>query len=110
MITEPAQVRHVVDRAMRIAASERAITCIIVPNDVQLMPAISSPPRSHGSNFSSTAPATRHPVPSDTELHAAAHILNAGEKVAQIGRASCRAGEGSTGGAGRRRNQRPRPG
>lgn len=84
MITEPAQARHVVDRAMRIAASERAITCIIVPNDVQLMPAISSPPRSHGSNFSSTAPATRHPVPSDTELHAAAHILNAGEKVALL--------------------------
>src|SRR5690625_7357840 len=36
IITEPAQARHVVDRAMRIAASERAITCIIVPNDVQI--------------------------------------------------------------------------
>src|SRR5256886_4968650 len=35
MITVPAQVRHVVDRAMRIAIDQRTVTCIIVPNDVQ---------------------------------------------------------------------------
>ena len=31
----PAQIRHLVDRAMRIATAERTVTCVIVPNDVQ---------------------------------------------------------------------------
>jgi thiamine pyrophosphate-dependent acetolactate synthase large subunit-like protein len=31
----PAQVRHVIDRAMRIAISKRSVTCVIVPNDLQ---------------------------------------------------------------------------
>ena len=39
MIVTPQQVRHVVDRAVRIARAQRAPTCIIVPNDVQEMPA-----------------------------------------------------------------------
>ena len=34
MATEPAQVRHLVDRAMRIALAERTVTCLIIPNDV----------------------------------------------------------------------------
>src|SRR4051812_20674180 len=34
-VTKPAQMRHAVDRAVRIAKSERTVTCIIVPNDVQ---------------------------------------------------------------------------
>jgi pyruvate dehydrogenase (quinone) len=35
MCSTPAQMRHLVDRAMRIAMSERSVTCIIVPNDIQ---------------------------------------------------------------------------
>ena len=31
----PAQARHLIDRAMRIAFAERTVTCVIVPNDVQ---------------------------------------------------------------------------
>src|SRR5437763_1762038 len=31
----PAQIRHLVDRALRIAKSERTVTCIILPNDLQ---------------------------------------------------------------------------
>src|SRR5437660_112329 len=34
MATEPAQIRHLVDRAVRIALSQRTVTCIIVPNDL----------------------------------------------------------------------------
>src|SRR5881227_3272927 len=34
LIADPAQVRHVVDRAIRIALAERTVTCIILPNDV----------------------------------------------------------------------------
>ncbi|HEV8613794.1 MAG TPA: thiamine pyrophosphate-binding protein, partial [Gemmatimonadales bacterium] len=40
MITDPAAVRHVVDRAVRIALCERTVTCIIVPNDVQELDAV----------------------------------------------------------------------
>ncbi|MBD0349415.1 MAG: thiamine pyrophosphate-requiring protein, partial [Thermoleophilia bacterium] len=35
MVTEPEQVRHVIDRALRIALAERTVTCVIVPNDLQ---------------------------------------------------------------------------
>ena len=82
LIADPAQARHVVDRAVRIARAERTVTCIIVPNDVQTADAVPSPPRSHGSNYSSSAPAISHPVPGDNELQAAAQVLNAGSKVA----------------------------
>ena len=34
MATEPAQIRHLVDRAVRIARDQRTVTCVIVPNDL----------------------------------------------------------------------------
>src|SRR2546421_11670883 len=34
MASEPAQMRHLVDRAVRIAKVSRCVTCIIVPNDL----------------------------------------------------------------------------
>src|SRR3546814_2033984 len=97
-IATPAQARHVIDRALRIAAAERTVTCIIVPNDVQMMDAVPSPPRAHGNNYSSVGYAPSHPVPSAEALQHAADILNSGEKVAvlsgagalQIGRAHVR--------------------
>ncbi len=48
MATNPDQVRHLVDRAIRIAKAERTVTCIILPNDLQLMKASETPPRIHG--------------------------------------------------------------
>ncbi|MBK8907125.1 MAG: thiamine pyrophosphate-requiring protein [Rhodospirillales bacterium] len=81
-IVNPAQVRHVVDRAIRIAAAERTITCIIVPNDVQEMDAVPSPPHAHGNVYSGIGHARRHLCPSDDDLQAAARVLNEGEKVA----------------------------
>lgn len=45
--TVPLQMRHLVDRAMRIALSEHCVTCLIVPNDVQELPA-EEPPHKHG--------------------------------------------------------------
>lgn len=83
-IVDPAQARHVIDRAMRIAAAERTIATVIVPTDVQMMSAVPSPPRAHGNTYSSASPAQRHPVPDDSELQAAADILNAGDKVAVL--------------------------
>ena len=34
MATVPGQIRHLVDRAFRIALAERTVTCLIVPNDL----------------------------------------------------------------------------
>lgn len=81
-INNPAQARHVIDRAVRIAAAERTVTCIIVPNDVQEMSAVPSPPRSHGNVYSGIGYAQPHPIPTDQELKNAAAILNAGRRVA----------------------------
>src|SRR5579871_6056640 len=43
----PAQVRHLVDRAIRTALGERRVTAIILPNDLQET-AYAEPPRAHG--------------------------------------------------------------
>src|SRR3954463_14369882 len=51
MAATPAQIRHLVDRAVRIAIAERTVTCIILPNDVQEMDAVEQPPRRHGVSF-----------------------------------------------------------
>jgi pyruvate dehydrogenase (quinone) len=48
MATTPEQIRHLVDRAMRIAQVERTVTCIIIPHDVQDLGAVEEPPRKHG--------------------------------------------------------------
>ncbi|MEG3192169.1 thiamine pyrophosphate-requiring protein [Lysobacter sp. D1-1-M9] len=83
-VSAPAQVRHVVDRAMRIAAAERAVTCIIVPNDLQEKDAVDSPPRSHGHVYSGVGHAQPRPQPNEEELQRAAAVLNEGSKVAML--------------------------
>ena len=82
MAHEPAQIRHLVDRAHRIALDQRTVTCLIIPNDVGEMPAQPEPPREHGTVHSS--PGWRAPriVPAEDDLKRAADILNAGERVA----------------------------
>jgi pyruvate dehydrogenase (quinone) len=44
----PGQVRHLIDRAMRIARDQRTVTCVILPNDLQEEKAVETPPREHG--------------------------------------------------------------
>ena len=93
-IMAPAQVRHVLDRALRIAAAERCVTCVIVPNDLQEMKAVPSPPRAHGDVYSGVGFANAHPAPSQDELHKAAEVLNAGQKVAiLVGAGALHAGD-----------------
>ena len=82
MCTHPAQMRHLVDRAMRIAKAERTVTCIIVPNDVQEMDAVEKPPRTHGTIHSGVGYSFPRVVPRDEDLRRAADALNEGEKVA----------------------------
>jgi len=83
MVVVPAQVRHVVDRALRIAQAERTVTCVIVPNDVQSEP-VEGPPHKHGTIHSSVGYSRPRVVPSEEDLERAAEILNAGERVAVL--------------------------
>jgi pyruvate dehydrogenase (quinone) len=82
VVTAP-QMRHVVDRAMRIAAAERTVTCIIVPNDVQELD-YEDPPRQHGAVLSGVGYAFPRGVPREGDLQRAAEVLNAGSKVAML--------------------------
>ncbi|MFZ5543265.1 MAG: thiamine pyrophosphate-requiring protein [Pseudomonadota bacterium] len=78
----PAQVRHLVDRAMRIACDRRAVTCLIVPHDLQELEAVQTPPREHASVHSGIGLTGKHAVPAEADLRAAAQVLNDGERVA----------------------------
>jgi pyruvate dehydrogenase (quinone) len=82
MASSPESVRHLVDRAMRIAKAERTVTCIIIPNDIQEMDAVPSPPRKHGSTFTSIGHAEPDIIPKANDLQAAAEVLNSGKRVA----------------------------
>jgi pyruvate dehydrogenase (quinone) len=84
MAHEATQIRHLVDRAHRIALAERDVTCLIVPNDVAEEPAEEDPPREHGSVHSSPGFARANVVPAEEQLKSAAEILNQGEKVAML--------------------------
>jgi len=82
MATGPAQIRQLVDRAIRIALAERTVTCIIIPSDVQEMDAVESPERKHGTTFTGLGFSRPEVVPNRDDLRRAADVLNAGKKVA----------------------------
>jgi pyruvate dehydrogenase (quinone) len=84
MATVPAQVRHLVDRAIRIALEQRTVTCIIFPNDVQDLEAVETPPHEHGTIHSGIGYTGRMTVPGSGDLERAAEVLNAGGKVALL--------------------------
>jgi pyruvate dehydrogenase (quinone) len=84
MASTPEQIRHLVDRAVRIARVERTVTCIIVPNDLQELEAVPTPPRRHGTVHSSIGVCRPYLIPEDDDLRHAADILNAGQRVAML--------------------------
>ncbi len=77
----PAQVRHLLDRAIRIALGERRVTALILPNDLQEL-AYEEPPRAHGTLHSGVGFTAPRVIPYEADLRRAADILNAGKKVA----------------------------
>jgi pyruvate dehydrogenase (quinone) len=79
--TVPAQVRHLIDRAIRTALSERVVTAIVLPNDLQDLP-YESPPRAHGTLHSGVGWSEPKIVPYEVDLKKAAEILNDGRRVA----------------------------
>ncbi|HEX5474802.1 MAG TPA: thiamine pyrophosphate-requiring protein [Vicinamibacterales bacterium] len=84
MASTPEQVRHLVDRAVRIARVERTVTCIVFPNDLQELDAVPEPPRRHGTVHSGIGLSLPLVVPRKMDLQRAADILNGGSKVAML--------------------------
>ncbi len=79
----PSQVRHLIDRAVRIAASRRSVTCVIIPNDLQQL-AYEDPPLVHGTTHTGVGYAGPALLPDEVVLGQAAAVLNAGKKVAML--------------------------
>jgi len=77
----PSQLRHLIDRAVRIASTKRTVTCVIIPNDLQEL-TYEDPPLVHGTTHTGVGYAGPAQLPNDDLLRQAAAVLNAGEKVA----------------------------
>src|SRR5438094_10185829 len=94
MATVPAQMRHLVDRAVRIALAERTVTCIIVPNDLASEKAVEAPPHEHGTVHSGIGYSRPKVVPEEGDLDRAAPVLNESAKIAiLIGQGAARAAD-----------------
>jgi pyruvate dehydrogenase (quinone) len=83
MASVPEQVRHLIDRAVRIAENKRTVTCVILPNDLQQLP-YEEPPVAHGATHTGVGYAGPAKLPDEALLRAAADVLNSGNKVAML--------------------------
>lgn len=81
--TAPAQLRHLVDRGLRVAKARNGITVLVLPKDVQDM-TWEEPKRAHGYTRSGPGYSKPRIVPHDADLTRAAEVLNAGRKVAIV--------------------------
>jgi pyruvate dehydrogenase (quinone) len=75
------QVRHLIDRAVRIAKAERRVTALVIPNDLGGEP-YEEPARKHGTIHSGVGYTNPRIVPYEADLRRAADALNSGSKVA----------------------------
>lgn len=92
--SHPAQIRHLVDRAMRIAKAGRTVTCIVIPNDLQETKAVEEAEHMHNTIHSGTGHVIPRILPREQDLHRAAEILNEGQRVAiLIGAGAMHAGK-----------------
>ncbi len=83
-VMNPMALRHVVDRAFRIALATRSVTAIILPKDVQEMKAVKEPPHAHNTIHSSAGYQRPRVIPQESDLRRAAEVLNAGKRVAML--------------------------
>ncbi|WP_207432743.1 thiamine pyrophosphate-requiring protein [Sabulibacter ruber] len=81
MATDASQVRHLIDRAFRIARDQRTVTCVILPNDVQELD-YEEPKHEHGTIHSGIGYLMPRVLPREEDLQKAAEVLNSGKKVA----------------------------
>jgi pyruvate dehydrogenase (quinone) len=84
MVSVPEQLRHAVDRSLRIAQNRRCVTCIVIPNDVQQLKAVKTPPRKQGGIHTGSVYSKPQIIPAAEELDRAAAVLNAGKRVALL--------------------------
>ena len=77
----PAQVRHLIDRCIRVAKASNGPSVIILPKDIQDED-YEEPAVAHGFTRSGVGYSKPKIVPEDADLARAAEILNAGSKVA----------------------------
>src|SRR5919202_263945 len=86
----PAHVRNVVDEAIKTALSQRTVTHVTIPKDIQEWEA-DDVPRSHANipRHSADLFAAPRPLPSDALLREAADLINAGQKVAILAGRGC---------------------
>ena len=83
MCTVPQQLPNLIDRAIRIAMTEQAPTCIIFPSDV-LDLEYEAPGHAFKQVPSSVGTAWATAAPDPAAVRSAADLLNAGEKVALL--------------------------
>jgi len=83
MVTVPEQLPNVLDRAIRVALSERAPTAVIIPSDVQELD-YSPPTHAFKMVPSSVGLEWATPAPDDGAIRKAAELLNSGNKVAML--------------------------
>ena len=86
--TVPGQVRTLIDRAVRIAQAKRAVTCVIIPNDLQER-AYADLPMVHGATHTGVGYPGESNLPNQAALQRAADILNEGKKIAMLVGAGC---------------------
>jgi len=77
----PAQVRHLVDRGLRIALAQSGVAVLVLPSDLQDEP-YEDPPRHHGAVLSGIGYQRPQVLPYPADLQRAAEVLNAGTRVA----------------------------
>lgn len=82
-VVAPAQARHVIDQACRVAMANRAPCVVVLPADLQLE-AMEQPERAHGFVRSGVGYTRPKMVPYPVDLQRAAEVLNAGKKVAVL--------------------------
>ena len=80
-VESPAQLRHVIDRGIRIAIAQNGVAAIILPKDVQDAE-MEEPKAVHGFTRSGAGYARPKIVPEEGDLQRAADVLNSGSKVA----------------------------
>jgi pyruvate dehydrogenase (quinone) len=83
-VNEPGSIRHVLDRALRTAMAERTVAAVIVPADVQDKDAVPEQPKQTHTVHSGAGFWPARQLPAESDLQAAADLLNAGKKVAML--------------------------
>ncbi len=79
-----AQVRHLIDRAFRIARATRSPAAVILPVDLQAENAVPVPPHAHATVHSGLGYSSPRVLPCAADLEQAAAILNSGRRVAML--------------------------